>query len=156
MREPERWDKQDCSPRFFHACPETGNIRRHTCDGERQGNDPAMERLHIGNLIRAKLAERGRTVIWLARQMPCSRTNIYKILTGSPSTPPRSSGCPRSSATTFSPTCPTTCATTDDPGGNGSVAFWLICQGIGDIATVVNYHYSDTFAAQHLLNNLNL
>ncbi len=79
MREPERWDKQDCSPRFFHACPETGNIRRHTCDGERQGNDPAMERLHIGNLIRAKLAERGRTVIWLARQMPCSRTNIYKI-----------------------------------------------------------------------------
>lgn len=38
-----------------------------------------MERLHIGNLIRAKLAERGRTVIWLARQMPCSRTNVYKI-----------------------------------------------------------------------------
>ena len=38
-----------------------------------------MEKLHIGILIRAKLAEKGLTVTWLARQMPCSRTNIYKM-----------------------------------------------------------------------------
>lgn len=38
-----------------------------------------MQRLHIGRLIRAKLEEKGQTVTWLARQVPCSRTNIYKI-----------------------------------------------------------------------------
>ena len=38
-----------------------------------------MERLHIGHLIRTRLEEKGQTVTWLARQVPCSRTNIYKI-----------------------------------------------------------------------------
>lgn len=36
--------------------------------------------LHIGRLIRQKLEERKQTVVWLAKRLPCSRANIYKIL----------------------------------------------------------------------------
>lgn len=35
--------------------------------------------VHIGKLIRAKLYEQGRSVTWLARQIPCTRNNMYKI-----------------------------------------------------------------------------
>lgn len=33
----------------------------------------------IGELIRQKLDEQKRTVVWLSRQLSCSRTNVYKI-----------------------------------------------------------------------------
>lgn len=33
----------------------------------------------IGAVIREKLRERGKSVVWLARQLSCSRTNVYKI-----------------------------------------------------------------------------
>jgi len=33
----------------------------------------------IGKLIQEKLAEKNQTVVWLSQQIPCSRTNIYKI-----------------------------------------------------------------------------
>lgn len=35
--------------------------------------------MHIGNIIKQKTIERKKTVVWLARNLPCSRTNIYKI-----------------------------------------------------------------------------
>ena len=35
--------------------------------------------LHIGNNIRQKLREQGRSVTWLARQIPCTRNHVYKI-----------------------------------------------------------------------------
>ncbi len=35
--------------------------------------------IHIGNLIREKLHEQGRTVVWLASQMGCERTKIHRI-----------------------------------------------------------------------------
>jgi len=35
--------------------------------------------IDIGVIIREKLKERGKPVVWLARQLSCSRTNIYKI-----------------------------------------------------------------------------
>lgn len=35
--------------------------------------------MHIGTEIRHKLDEQQRTVVWLARQLSCSRTNVYKI-----------------------------------------------------------------------------
>lgn len=38
-----------------------------------------MERLHIGNLIRKEVERQGLTVVDFARQLGCSRTNIYKI-----------------------------------------------------------------------------
>ena len=38
-----------------------------------------VENLHIGHFIRNKLQEQGRTVTWLARQIPCTRNHIYKI-----------------------------------------------------------------------------
>lgn len=33
----------------------------------------------IGLLIKAKLRERKQSVVWLAGQLRCSRTNVYKI-----------------------------------------------------------------------------
>jgi len=33
----------------------------------------------IGELIRQKLSEQKRTVVWLSQQLSCSRTNVYKI-----------------------------------------------------------------------------
>ena len=35
--------------------------------------------IHIGSLIRLKMEERQKTVVWLAEQLSCSRTNVYKI-----------------------------------------------------------------------------
>ena len=34
----------------------------------------------IGLLIKAKLRERKQSVVWLAGQLGCSRTNVYKTL----------------------------------------------------------------------------
>ena len=35
--------------------------------------------MHIGQIIRQELEDQGRSVVWLAKQMSYSRTNIYKI-----------------------------------------------------------------------------
>ena len=35
--------------------------------------------IHIGRIIQAKLKEQGRSVAWLARQIPCTRGHLYKI-----------------------------------------------------------------------------
>ena len=35
--------------------------------------------MHIGNLIREKLDEEQKSVVWLARALSYSRTNVYKI-----------------------------------------------------------------------------
>ncbi len=39
----------------------------------------ALLMISIGQLIQAKLNEKGRTVVWLSRQIPCSRQNLYKV-----------------------------------------------------------------------------
>lgn len=35
--------------------------------------------MHIGKLIREQVDRQGKSVVWLANQLSCSRTNIYKI-----------------------------------------------------------------------------
>ena len=35
--------------------------------------------MHIGNLIRERLKEDGKSVVWLARELGCHRTNVYNI-----------------------------------------------------------------------------
>lgn len=35
--------------------------------------------IHIGKQIRQKMEERKETVVWLAKHLSCSRTNVYKI-----------------------------------------------------------------------------
>jgi len=37
------------------------------------------DEIHIGELIRSKLKEEGRSVSWLAEKINCDRTNMYKI-----------------------------------------------------------------------------
>lgn len=39
--------------------------------------------IHIGKIIRTKLKEQGRSVTWLAQQIPCSRNHMYKIFNNS-------------------------------------------------------------------------
>ncbi len=36
--------------------------------------------MHIGEKIKEVIAQQGRTTRWLAEQIPCERTNAYKIL----------------------------------------------------------------------------
>ena len=38
-----------------------------------------QEAPHIGHLIKEELARQGRTVTWLAKQLECSRQNVYGI-----------------------------------------------------------------------------
>ena len=35
--------------------------------------------MHIGRRIKEVMDEQGRSVIWLAKQIDCERTNIYNI-----------------------------------------------------------------------------
>lgn len=41
--------------------------------------DSNMEGIHIGNRIREKLDEQGRSVKWFSDRLGCCRDNIYKI-----------------------------------------------------------------------------
>lgn len=36
--------------------------------------------LHIGKLIRKRMEEQQITIVWLAKHLSCSRTNVYKLL----------------------------------------------------------------------------
>ena len=36
-------------------------------------------KMHIGKEIRHKLEEQGHTVVWFARQLSCSRSNVYLL-----------------------------------------------------------------------------
>ena len=40
-------------------------------------NEP--EEFHIGNRIKEVLAAQGRSITWLARELGCTRDNLYKI-----------------------------------------------------------------------------
>lgn len=35
--------------------------------------------MHIGQLIKEQVEKQGKTVVWFANELSCSRTNIYKI-----------------------------------------------------------------------------
>ena len=35
--------------------------------------------MHIGQLIKEELESQGKTVVWFAKQLSYSRTNVYKI-----------------------------------------------------------------------------
>ena len=35
--------------------------------------------MHIGEAIRKELERQDKTVVWLAEQIPCHRTNVYRI-----------------------------------------------------------------------------
>ena len=35
--------------------------------------------MHIGNILHQKLKEQGKTVVWLANELGCHRTNVYNL-----------------------------------------------------------------------------
>ena len=38
-----------------------------------------QHRIHVGKLIRERLKEEGKSVVWLAQELGCHRTNVYNI-----------------------------------------------------------------------------
>ena len=44
---------------------------------------PAQNPPHIGHLIKEELAQQGRSILWLARQVGCTRQNMYYLLSRS-------------------------------------------------------------------------
>jgi plasmid maintenance system antidote protein VapI len=45
-----------------------------------ESNKTNPQPLHIGHLIEEQLKRDERSVSWLARQIPCTRNHVYKIL----------------------------------------------------------------------------
>ena len=45
-----------------------------------ESNKAYPQPLHIGHLIEEQLKRDERSVSWLARQIPCTRNHVYKIL----------------------------------------------------------------------------
>lgn len=35
--------------------------------------------MHIGEAIKKELEKQGKTVVWFAEQLPCDRTNAYRL-----------------------------------------------------------------------------
>lgn len=35
--------------------------------------------MHIGNILRERLKAEGKSVVWLARELGCHRTNVYNL-----------------------------------------------------------------------------
>ncbi len=35
--------------------------------------------MHIGSILQQKLKEQGKTVVWLATELGCHRTNVYNL-----------------------------------------------------------------------------
>lgn len=35
--------------------------------------------MHIGSIIKERLKEEGKSVVWLSRELGCHRTNIYNL-----------------------------------------------------------------------------
>lgn len=35
--------------------------------------------MHIGNILKERLKQDGKSVVWLARELGCHRTNIYNL-----------------------------------------------------------------------------
>ena len=76
MREPKRWDKQIRLPRLLVCI----NINiTHTAEHGGRSAKHSILMIHIGKQIRQKMEEHQKTVVWLAEQLSCSRTNVYKI-----------------------------------------------------------------------------
>lgn len=38
-----------------------------------------MAEFHLGHIVRDKLKEQGRCVVWLSKKLNCSRSNLYLI-----------------------------------------------------------------------------
>lgn len=38
-----------------------------------------IEPFHLGKMIKAELTRQGRSITWLARQINCSRENLYQL-----------------------------------------------------------------------------
>ncbi len=81
MREPESWGRQNRFPRFLFIYSFLNFISntKTAVFGESSKPSNAEKSMHIGQLIKQKVEERHKTVVWLARELSCCRSNVYKI-----------------------------------------------------------------------------
>lgn len=42
-------------------------------------DQPTEETFHLGKMIKAELARQGRSITWLAKQIDCTRENLYQL-----------------------------------------------------------------------------
>lgn len=84
MREPEAGISKNRLPAFFLCAYLCYWVLLRLASGVgKLGDKTVVYDMHIGNLIREKLNEEQKSVIWLAHELSCSRTNVYKIFSKS-------------------------------------------------------------------------
>ena len=71
MREPKSLDYDNGVPHVFPLGLGSRRGRRATI--------LTHLAMHLGNMIREEMKRQGRTTVWLARELSCDRTNIYRI-----------------------------------------------------------------------------
>jgi len=78
MRRPGSWDRQEDrfptslfynSYTLLYIDAESGKSSACGC----------RVMIHIGQIIKQELEDQGRTVVWFAKRLSYSRTNVYKI-----------------------------------------------------------------------------
>lgn len=42
-------------------------------------NDNTNDQFHLGKMIKAELTRQGRSITWLAKQIACTRENLYQL-----------------------------------------------------------------------------
>ena len=62
---------------FGDACLTNKRDNTHAFSYAEPDNRPNF--MHIGNILKERLKQDGKSVVWLARELGCHRTNIYNL-----------------------------------------------------------------------------
>jgi len=78
MRRPGSWDKRAADfPTSLFCNPYT--LLYINAESGKSSALMGGVMIHIGQLIKQELEDQGRTVVWFAKRLSYSRTNVYKI-----------------------------------------------------------------------------
>ena len=78
MRKSSRTRREFFLLIYLHGFGRPTELNKHT---KEQFTSFFMEtpQVHIGQIIKQKLKEQGRTAVWLAQQIPCTHNHVFKI-----------------------------------------------------------------------------
>ena len=76
LLEPGLWDKRIRFLRLFCIILIKPN---KSAESQEPVSKQCQVAMHIGEAIRKELERQEKTVVWLAEQIPCHRTNVYRI-----------------------------------------------------------------------------
>lgn len=77
LLEPECRDKRSQVPTPFLYHPRLKPNK--SAESQEPVSKQRQVAMHIGEAIRKELERQEKTVVWLAEQIPCHRTNVYRI-----------------------------------------------------------------------------